>query len=320
MKSKLDLMSQLLRDMEMDIGTRDLANLVFEALIQAIKSLKVNEASSFCKQFSSLSELVCQTEPKFGILNYHFVNLSHELESDICGKNISISSWKKKAISKVKLIVKNIGKQEKKLLEYAETLDVEGKTILIHDHSHTVQDVLSHFHRMKKHFRVIIVEQDFEKTHSNIEKLHSAQIPFQVVPAYMISHVIDNVDMLFFGALTLKDTMDFVMSPGTHGVITEFYAEKVPIYMFMNTTKFSLWKSKKRGGIFIHKHQREHHNKPIQYERIKYSHDRVHVDMFKRVITNEGAFTPTQIESLFNKKLVNYLKKAKATCKTCAAN
>lgn len=309
---KLDLLSQLLREMEADIGTRDVANLVFEALIESIRSLKPSEIGSFCTQFSKMSELICHTEPKFGILNYYFVKLFNELEGSLCSKNGNSKKIKHIAIRKVKEVLKFLRMQERALKKNSEVLDVEGKTILIHDHSHTVQDALVHYHAMRRYFRVIIVEQDYDKTHSNIERMHASKIPFQVIPAYMISHVIDNVDMLFFGALTLKDTMDFVMSPGTHGVISEFHAEEVPIYMFLNTAKFSLWKSKKRGGIFIHKHTREHHSKPIKYERIKYSHDRVQAKMFKKIVTNEGVFTPQQIGGLFKKKFKKYQEMSRA--------
>ena len=73
--------------------------------------------------------------------------------------------------------------------------------------------------------------------------------------------------------------------------------------MFISSKKFSLWKSKKRSEIFIHKHKREHHEKEIEYERIKYSHDRVPVSLFKKIITNEGIYTPAGLERLFNEKL-----------------
>jgi translation initiation factor 2B subunit (eIF-2B alpha/beta/delta family) len=162
--------------------------------------------------------------------------------------------------------------------------------------------VLIHLKNKKNKFNVIIAEQDYEKTHDNIERMYAAGIQFMVVPAYMLSHLHDQIDMVFFGALTLKDTMNFVMNPGALSIISEFHHEKIPVYMFLGTEKFSLWKSKKRGEIFIHKHTRKHLNKPIVYERTKYSHDRVPSDLFKKIVTNEGVFTSKQIEKMFNEK------------------
>jgi len=308
MQEKIDLFSKLLRKLESEIGTRDVADLILRALIKSIEDFSIENADEFCNQFCRLKEILSQTEPKFGILNYYFASLTLEFQKTFASGKFNDSRWKHVALKKVKQILKESKHHKTDILRYAEKLNVEGKTILIHDHSHTVQDVLLHLKKMGQNFKVVIAEQDFEKTHGNIEAMHNAKIPFQVVPSYMLSHIHEQIDMLFFGALTLKDTMDFVMDPGTHGTISEFHIAGVPIYMFIDTTKFSLWKSKKRGEIFMRKHSQKHHSRPIEYERIKYSHDRVPVKLFKKIITNEGIFDQEGIEKLFRKQYENYQK------------
>lgn len=300
MQKEIDLFSNLLREMEVEIGTRDTASLVLIALTDAVKALKAKNPDDFRVQFEELVNIISSTEPKFGILNYYFGNLLKSL------KGVTEKKWKRFVIKSIDEIMKMANGQKNKLMKFAEKLNIEGKTILIHDHSHTVQDVLVHYKNMGEHFKVVIAEQDFDKTHSNIERMYAAQIPFQVVPAYMLSHVHRSIDMLFFGALTLKNTMHFVMDPGTHGTISEFHVEHVPSYMFIDTAKFSLWKSKPRGEIFIHKHLRQHISKPIEYERIKYSHDRVPAELFHSIITNEGVFTPGELKKLFDRKYKEY--------------
>lgn len=296
MKAKIELFSALLRDIEAEIGARDLATLTMDALRDSIKALKVKNRSEFEVEFSKVFELIAKTEPRFGILNYCFDTLKNEFD-----KTLS-TNWKDSLVNSINEILKHRRKQGRQVCINAEELDVEGKTILIHVHSHSVHDVLIHYKKMGRRFKVVIAEQDFEKTHDNIEVIHNAQIPFQVIPTYMISHVMDNIDMVFFGALTLKDTFEFVMEPGTHSVASEFHAANVPMYMFIDTNKFSLWKSKKRGEIFIHKHTRSHCSKPIEYERIKYSHDRVPAKIFSKIVTNEGVFDADGIVELFNEK------------------
>jgi len=308
MKKRIELMSKLLREMEADIGTRDVANLVFESFVDSLKALDVKTTKGFCPQFKKFLEVICNTEPKFGILDYHFNNLKKEFDQVLCTKDLSTKKWKHLVIKRVDQVLKYSRKQKKNLLHHSEKINVEGKTILIHDQSHTVQDILVHYKKMGKHFNVVIAEQDYDKTQNNIEKMHASKIPFQVVPTYMISHVADTIDMLFFGALTLKDSMHFVMSPGTHALISEFHVENIPSYMFISTAKFSLWKSKKRKEIFIHKHKRKHAYKAIEYERVKYSHDRVNVDLFKKIVTNKGIFSSNKLEGLFKESLSKYEK------------
>ncbi len=305
MKQKIDHFSHLFREIEAEIGTRDLADLLLKALIESITSFKGEHFKEFCSQFDDLVNVVASTEPKFGILIYHFLKLQKDFHGNYCSK-LSDTKWKRVILKRVKEILKDARAENKKLIEYSEKIDVEGKTILIHDNSHTVHDVLSHYKRMGKHFRVIIAEQDFEKTHNNIERMYKIGIPFQVVPAYMLSHVHENIDMVFFGALTLKDTMNFVMNPGTHGIISEFHVEGIPIYMFINSKKFSLWRAEKKLGVFMHKHKRQHHARPIEYERIKYSHDRVPCKMFTKIVTNDGFFTPAELEKFFEGRMKKY--------------
>ncbi|MFC1599703.1 hypothetical protein ACFL3T_01610 [Patescibacteria group bacterium] len=304
MNTKTQLFSDLMRELEVEVGTRDLTEVVLRSLIDAIRGFKGSKFNNFCKQYHEFAEMVTNTEPKFGIFRYYFGYLEKEITGDVCSITDD-KKWKKHAIRKVEEVLKHARKQKRKLIKFSDEIKVNGKTILIHDHSHTVQDVLVHYKGQKKKFNVIIAEQDYEKTHDNIERLHKAGINFTVVPAYMLSHVHDQIDMVFFGALTLKDTMNFVLNPGALSLITEFYSEKIPVYMFLGVDKFSLWKSKKRSEIFIHKHKRTHAHKPIEYERIKYSHDRVPSKYFKKIITNEGVLTPAKLKKVFNEKFKN---------------
>ena len=205
-------------------------------------------------------------------------------------------------IKRIESVLRNAHAETRKILAFAEKLSVEGKTILIHDHSHTVHDVLTHLKNIGRKFNVVIAEQDHEKTNYNIDRMHAAGISFRVVPAYMLSHIHKQVDMLFFGALTLKDTMDFVMDPGTDSLIAEFNSDGIHSYMFIDTAKFSLWKSQKRDAIFIHEYLKKHVDDITEYVRVKYSHDRVPAKFFKKIITNEGVFSPIQLKRLFDKK------------------
>ncbi len=304
MKMKIELLSNLLRKLEANIGTRDVLNMLLLSLLDSFKNLEVKNSQDFYCQFKELAFVLSQTEPKFGIINYHIANLLRKFSEQICIKGEK--DWLKFATNEIENILKNGEQGKKALMKYADKLNVEGKTILIHDHSHTVQDVLAHLKYSGRKFNVIIAEQNFDKTQSNIERLTSAEIPFQVVPSYMLSHIHEQIDMLFFGALTLKDTMDFVMDPGTHGIISEFHIVHKPVYMFIDTSKFSLWKSQKRTEVFMRKHEYEHSTKNIKYEKIKYSHDRVPAELFHKIVTNEGVFDLKGIKALFDKKFEGY--------------
>ncbi|MCF7906271.1 translation initiation factor eIF-2B [Candidatus Gracilibacteria bacterium] len=299
MQKKIDLLSQLLLELEADVGTSETTFLVLRSLQESLRGIKIKTNNELHTQLQELVNVVCSTTPRFGILNHYFQRLLCAFEEKI-QKVTHPHQFLRQEIEK---ILKQIQGNKKKLLEYSEQIPLDGKTILVHDHSHTVHDVLRHLKSKGKKFEIIIAEQEHEKTEQNIEVLHEAGIPFHVVPAYMLSHIHDRVDMVFFGALTLKNTMEFVMDPGTHGVISEFHMTQTPIYCFVKTSKFSLWESKERGEIFFHRHTRSHGSRPIEYERIKYSHDRVPAKLFSSIVTNEGIFTFPELKKLFQTKL-----------------
>ncbi len=311
MKTRIELLSNLFREIESDVGSGEVSCITLRSLINSIKVFEVSDTKEFYNQFKDLVYATCNTEPKFGCLNYYYRALLKELKDFFLLESSSTKNCKNFILEKIEELIIKYKEENALILKNAEKIDVEGKTILIHDQSNTVHQVLAHLKKLGKNFNVIISEQDYNKTHDNIEKIHNLKIPFQVIPSYMLNLAHNNIDIVFFGALTLKNTMDFVMSPGAYGIISEFNIVNIPIYVFLNTIKFSLWESKKKGEVFLHKHSRLHHSKPISYERLKCSHDRVPSKLFHRIITNEGVFTSQKLEDLYNTKMKNYTEEIK---------
>jgi len=211
-------------------------------------------------------------------------------------------SFQKAIVSCVNDLLQSALELGDQILERAEALNLEGKTVLIHDHSHTVQDVLYRLKKKGQKFRVLVAEQDMEKTLRNIERLTAYEIPFQVVPAHMLSNMEDEIDMCFFGALTLKSTYDFVVDTGTNAIISEFHLQKKPIYIFLSGSKFSLWKAKKKEETRRQIHTRKHPSKKIHFERFKFSHDRVPLSSVDVVVTEDGIFDGHGTAKLYQKK------------------
>lgn len=310
-----ETLSLLFRDIEHDIGTRELNKLVFEAFLETIENYDIKKIDDFRQVFSEILEAVNETKPKFSIIIDHISTLYQHLRELLRShpEKKSDQEWIKQELrKKADEIVKKDRESRKKLLENAyKNINVEGKRILIFDHSHTVQDVLTYLHNKGQRFKVIIAEQDMEKTEENIAALDKSDIPFEVVPAYMLSHYDEQVDILFFGGVTFKSTYDFVVDTGTLAIISEFHLDNKPIIMFMTTSKFALWEAQKRTEIFSHPHMRKHSKKPIEYQRLKFSHDRAPVDLFTKIVTDEGVFTSQELKKLYDKKFVERKKLAK---------
>ncbi len=303
---KINLMSKLLREIESDIGSTELNLLVLKRLITSIETLDVKTSEEFQEKFYELYEVLSITSPKFWIVNVHLEELKAFFQKNIINQNFSLSKQKRVFIKKINDLHNSSEQQKEMIIKNSLSIDVDGKTILIYDTSNVVLRILKNFVKNWRKFKIIIAEQGIDKTHKNVENMHQLWISFQVVPAYTLSHILERVDMIFLWALTMKDTKNFVMSPGSHSIVSEFNVEKIPAYLFINTEKFSLWKSKERWDVFIHEHLRKHVEKDIEYTRIKYSHDRVPVELFHRIVTNQGVFTSKEVSDLYDKKYKEY--------------
>ena len=132
-------------------------------------------------------------------------------------------------------IKKYYEKEMEILTEVCSNIDVNNKNILIFDHSHTVQNILKYLHQSGQKFTILLAEQDLKKTEDNISFLISTGIPFKVVPAYMISHLEEGIDIAFFGGVTFQNGEQFVMDTGSKSIISELKIEKKPIYVFITT-------------------------------------------------------------------------------------
>lgn len=296
-------LSQLFREVEVDMGSTQLSFLVLKSLEESLKNWKSEDLHEFFQQLIQLTNVVNTTEPRFASIIDAFSDvLKLAYEEEIHHPEAGARLEKKKFLHKIQKIRKEKQLEHKKIIHNALDLKVQDKGILVYDHSRTVQGVLAGLKSAGKSFRVIVAEQDHEKTNAVIESLHAADISFRVVPSYMISHLEDQIDMVFLGGLTLKSSLDFVMDPGTSAIVSQFHLLGKDIYAFIATTKFSMWKSERSAEIYAHVQRRKHFSKNIEFERVKFSHDRIPLNFFKGIVTEQGIATPKQIEKIYKEK------------------
>ena len=283
-------LSALFRNIEMDLGTHGFCILVLEAFLEAICQYKIRNKEQLFEQFNEIFRLIKNVKPKYAILIDSFYKIFSQA-SDQTFEEITNHIREIKAYYEGEMDM---------LVRVADQIDVQNKNILIYDHSHSVQNALRHFKEKKHNFTVLLAEQDAEKTEDNIAFLCSTGIPFKLVPAYMISHLEETIDMSFFGAVTFQEGGQFVMDPGSKSMISELKIEEKPVYVFLTTSKFSLWEVKD--------YQKEIHVKSqalnpktsdkVEFERIKFSHDRVAAKLIDYVVTEGAIF---DVEGIINK-------------------
>lgn len=305
-KIYIDRLSTLLREIEIDLGATDLSILCLEALHDTLKNIHPRSLHDFDTQLEQIIDDIQNTKPRYAIVIDGFMELLELVHQEDNKKNNNdYDANKEKFLKQVEKLIQTHKNLPHQITKQAREISLKNKTILIYHHSRTIEDILLDAKKRGEKFQIIVAEQDQEKTGANIDFLHNHDFSFKVVPSYMISHLTEEIDMIFLGALTLKSDMQFVTDTGTNALISQFYLAKTPIYMFLTSQKFSLWQSDPRDekDIFSHSHTRKHHCKKIDFNRIKFSHDRINLKLFTKIVTERGIFTPEQVEKCFKERL-----------------
>lgn len=298
-----DHISKLFLDIEQEVGITKLDDLVLSSLCRAIHDFRESSEEDFFQQFYELFETVKNTQPRIALVIDHFYHLWNIL-CDAQGKPHPDGHlfWERKIIKAIGGFRKNIREEKKRMVKSGSAQIRNGDVILIHSLSTSVMDSLCRAKRKGKKFRVIIAEQEVEKTQKLIEKMDKSRIPFQVIPEYMLTHIEDEVSKVFLGAVTLNSNLNIVGDAGMNAVVSEFHIKKTPIYLFMLSRKFSLWKSSSSHHRYKAKTTRTHGYMPISFERIKFSHDRTPVDLFDFIITEQGKLNSDELSHVYDTK------------------
>lgn len=293
-------LSNIFRVIEEEKGSIKLAEFVMETLEVTLDSVKITNINDLYQQFYDLFKEVKNTQPRISLVIYYFYDLWEELQRE--KSNIKdVDDFRKVIISTTKRIKNDSDNDFKAIVRNGAELVENDDVVLVHSHSLTVKEVLATAAKNGKRFKVIIAEQETDKTIVMVEFFTKAKISFTVVPEYMLSHIAENVTKVFFGATTLDQEQQFVCDAGSYSVLAEFHAEHIPNYMFLSTKKFSLWPTSKKHETFKTTQNKVYasNKKVLNYERIKFSHDRVPADLFNYIITESGKMTPAQIKDLY---------------------
>jgi len=298
-----DKISKLFLSIESEVGTTRLNDMVLKALKMAIHDFREKGEEDFLRQFYELLELVKNTSPRIALIIDHFFHIWNVLqEAKREDHPASHLYWEQKIVHALKAFRKESHLERKKMIKAGVSIMGKNDVILIHSISGSVLDALFEAKRKGKVFEVIVAEQELEKTQQIVEVLAKHKISFKVVPEYMLSHVEHEITKVFLGAVTINSEMSVVCDAGSNAIVSEFHLSKKPIYLFISTRKFSLWKSRSEHHHYKVKTTKTLSCAPVEFHRLKFSHDRVPLDYYHVIITEIGRMKPDEIKELYQKK------------------
>jgi translation initiation factor 2B subunit (eIF-2B alpha/beta/delta family) len=138
---------------------------------------------------------------------------------------------------------------------------------------------------LKKNFKLIILKQDFVKTKLLVRTLSKAKIDLLVVPEYSLSHYIEKANKLFIGAVSITPDAKVVAAIGTANIVGLCHLNKVPVYLFANSLKFSFHPSSSQR---IHTKTVSTSQDDVKYMLTTHSHDIVDLKLVDHLVTEDG--------------------------------
>ncbi len=302
MQTTMEQLSKILISIENEIGTTNLTLLSLDAINTAVRFLKVNDVDDFMKKYEELVMNIRNTKPRMAIIIYYFsITLEWLVENQDSFKNMEdVYNFLEQ---KTKQISNEIETDLSKIQKIWANLVQDQDIILIHDHSSTILGTLVEAKKSGKNFSVIVWEQKQDTTEKIIYFLQQNDIDLQVIPEYMLSHIEHKITKFFVWWLSFNNEFNFVWAPGTNEIVSEFFHAKKEIYMFMTTKKYSLWIAKEAVDYrYKIKEVKWLVDPKVQsYQRLKFSHDRIPIDLFTGLVTEQWILTPKETKEEYTK-------------------
>lgn len=299
-------LSRVLLNIEADIWTTNLTLLSLKTLLESLRVLEVKDLEEFYEQLKSFLITIKTTTPRIWIMVLHFSEIYDEIQDNKSRiKTLddihAILDW---FIIKIE---KELEEDTDKIVKNWVKIIEKNDNILIHSPSSMVKWVLKKSVEEWKKFRVTLALQSEEKTENMIMFLQNLKIPFVVVPEFMLSNVATDIDKMFVWWITFNSEYKFIASTWVDAAVSEIHYAHKKVYMFMSTKKFSLWQTEVKKDHTVHKLKQitssDSRIKP--YDRIKFSHDRIEVNLFDNIITEKGIMTPDEVKKDYDDSYKN---------------
>jgi translation initiation factor 2B subunit (eIF-2B alpha/beta/delta family) len=182
-------------------------------------------------------------------------------------------------------------------IKVANELLRDQPTILLHAYSDTLRAILEQCAERDQRPRVFVAAQEEEKTDRLVSVLHRSHYDYKVVSEYSIAHIVEQLDLAIFPALTLNNSGQAVLGPGSTGLVSQLRAVGVKTYMFLTTNKFSFWTDDTETAF---SEVREKKRGALHFQKTVFSHDDIALDQFTGVITESAILSPADTRALFS--------------------
>jgi translation initiation factor 2B subunit (eIF-2B alpha/beta/delta family) len=276
------ILCSLIRDHEDTVGSSRVTMMAINAFVESIRQVRCS-VDEVRELYSELSLAIKNTEPKVIPL----IHLIEEFEKEVDGPiGENIQEIKERAITILQAKHAKIKAKVGKVIEQGLACINEDDVIIVHTISFDVTNMLKLAREvLHKNFKVIVLKQDLAKTRRLVKSLSAADIDMEIIPEYSLSHYIEQGNKVFMGALSITEDFKVVSAVGSANMVSLCHLNRLPIYLFANTLKFSHRPSSQQK---IHRKVEAHSHDDVCYPLVTHSHDTVDLKHVDFLVTEQG--------------------------------
>jgi len=283
---------KLFRDHGDVLGADGTARVALESFIRSIQDLRC-APEKLEELVAELIHSIKHTEPQITPL----VHLIEEFENEMAGQfSTDLKATKGKITSLLNAKIdrlKDIGLQmTARGLKCIDRYDV----IIVYSTSTSIRDTLVKANKIGKPFEVLILKQDFTKTRKLIWTASGEKIDHEVIPEYNLSNFITKANKFFLGSISITPDNKAVCPLGSAEVVSLCHLNRIPIYLFANSLKFS---HKASGTHKIHEKRESRLDGQTSYAMTIHSHCLVDLEHVDFIVREDGVIPREEFRTRF---------------------
>ncbi|MBU0993928.1 MAG: translation initiation factor eIF-2B [Proteobacteria bacterium] len=272
----------LIRDYMQAMGTSRTTIVALQSYIDAVRRLDCNE-SDFKPLMLELNQVIKSAEPKIVSLTHLIEEFEAEMETHSMG---SLDQIKERTAELLTQKLKRFETDTLKLTRHCADRIETGDFIIASSPTAYICDAFAVAHKeLSRSFRVLALKQDFLRTRELVKTLEHHQIPYELIPQYNLSHYLGQTTKLFISAVSVTTDQKAVTGLGTANVVSICHAHNVPVYLFVESLKFS---HTPLSDQHIYREETETKESNITFHMTTYSNDFVGMHRVDHLITENG--------------------------------
>ena len=295
-------MYKLLRDIGDIQGIARTTILALNSFIEAIRELQCSR-EEVADLYIELATAIKNSQPKVIPL----IHLIERFENDMrqLMKNEpsieEIRDSAEKSLNKqIELFKSNAARVTEHGLQYVKNGDV----IIVHSASSVVTNILIRAkHSLNMMFRVIVLEQNKERTRQLVQAFRQHDIDYHVTPAHDLSHYVEQANKMFLGALTITSDHKIVAPSGTSGTVSLCHLNNIKVHLFANTLHYS---HKTATDQYIYSEEGNTNTANCYFPITRHSHDLIDLELIDHVVTENGEtkkdYCPIDLKAKFKQQ------------------